>query len=80
MEQGRTQIRWCFGQAKSEGTFQLTICHGMSGRPNSRNMAFVTSVYLSSESIKRPSMSNKHARTGGKLSYVSYCTFLRTVI
>lgn len=39
---------------------------GRSGRPFSFRMVFVTFVYMSSELIRRPSMSKMQARTGGK--------------
>lgn len=41
--------------------------HGRSGFPYSRKTAFVQMVYLSSESIRRPSMSKRQARMAGSL-------------
>lgn len=41
--------------------------HGSIGFPNSWRMELVISVYLSSESIRRPSMSKRQARTRGRL-------------
>lgn len=41
---------------------------GRSGFPYSWRMALVMIVYLSSESIKSPSMSKMQARTRGKLA------------
>lgn len=39
---------------------------GKSGRPFSLRIVLVTFVYMSSEFIRRPSMSKMQARTGGK--------------
>jgi hypothetical protein len=39
-------------------------------RPYFARIAFVQMVYLSSESRRRPSMSKRHARTGGKLRHL----------
>lgn len=43
------------------------MLHGRSGLPYFRRVSLVHTVYKSSESIKRPSMSKRHARTGGSL-------------
>lgn len=43
------------------------IDHGIGSRPYFARIVLVHIVYLSSESIRRPSMSKRHARTGGKL-------------
>ena len=44
------------------------MCHGRSGLPNSRRTWLVQMVYRSSESIKRPSISNRHALIAGGLA------------
>jgi hypothetical protein len=43
--------------------------HGSSGLPNSRRTSFVQIVYLSSESMRRPSMSKRHARMTGRFDF-----------
>jgi hypothetical protein len=43
---------------------------GRSGLPYFRRVSLVHTVYRSSESIKRPSISKRHARTGGGLGLV----------
>lgn len=50
--------------------------HGSEGFPYSCRMEFVMAVYLSSESMRSPSISKRHARTGGRLAFVSFgCLF-----
>jgi hypothetical protein len=44
---------------------------GRSGLPYFRRVSLVHTVYRSSESIKRPSMSKRHARMAGGLCLVS---------
>jgi hypothetical protein len=44
---------------------------GRSGLPYFRKVSLVHTVYRSSESIKRPSMSKRHARIAGGLCLVS---------
>lgn len=43
------------------------MCHGRLGLPYSLRTSLVHMVYLSSESIKRPSMSKRHALMVGSL-------------
>ena len=47
--------------------WDMYIDHGMFGFPYLFRTALVAIVYFSSESISNPSMSKRHARTGGKL-------------
>ena len=56
-----------FSRVDTMGERGVYIDHGMSGLPYLFRTALVAKVYFSSESIKSPSMSNRHARTGGKL-------------
>lgn len=53
--------------------------HGKSGLPYSRSTSLVQIVYLSSESINKPSISKRHARIANKLfrfcqSFQTHCT------
>lgn len=54
-----------FSRVDTMGERGVYIDHGMSGLPYLFRTALVAKVYFSSESIKSPSMSNRHARTGG---------------
>lgn len=47
------------------------IDQGSEGLPYIARTSFVIMVYLSSESINRPSMSKRHARMRGSLIYLS---------
>lgn len=54
--------------------------HGRSGRPYSRRTSFVQIVYRSSESMRRPSMSKRHARIAGRPDLAILYDFVMLVV